>query len=52
MKKEYAVYAGNTVRIICIAEGYAMVRRKGAMPFVVKVKDLARAIPRNEVDPY
>jgi len=28
------------VRIMAIAEGYAMVRRKGAMPFVCNVKDL------------
>lgn len=28
------------VRILAIAEGYAMVRRKGYMPFVVSVKDL------------
>lgn len=28
------------VRIMAIAEGYAMVRRKCAMPFVCNVKDL------------
>ena len=28
------------VRVMVIAEGYAMVRRKGAMPFVCSVKDL------------
>ena len=28
------------VRVMCRAEGYAMVRRKGAMPFCVPEKDL------------
>ena len=28
------------VRVMAIAEGYAMVRRKRAMPFVCNVKDL------------
>lgn len=28
------------VRVMCIAEGYAMVRRKRAMPCVVSLKDL------------
>ncbi len=28
------------VRVLAIAEGYAMVRRKGAMPFVCNVRDL------------
>jgi len=29
------------VRVMAIAEGYAMVRRKGSMPFVCQVKHLA-----------
>lgn len=28
------------VRVMAVAEGWAMVRRKGAMPFVCSVKDL------------
>lgn len=28
------------VRIMALAEGYAMVRRKGCMPFIVSEKDL------------
>jgi len=28
------------VRIMAIAEGYAMVRRKGAMPFIARLQDL------------
>lgn len=28
------------VRVMATAEGYAMVRRKGAMPFVCRVKEL------------
>lgn len=28
------------VRVMVIAEGYAMVRRKGCMPFACSVKDL------------
>ena len=30
------------VRVMTIAEGYAMVRRKNAMPFVCNVKELAQ----------
>jgi len=30
------------VRVLAEAEGYAMVRRKGAMPFVCPVKDLRK----------
>lgn len=30
----------RTVRIMGVAEGYAMVRRPGAAPFVVSLKDL------------
>jgi len=29
------------VRVMVVAEGYAMVRRKGAMPFVCNVKNLS-----------
>lgn len=28
------------VRVMTIAEGYAMVRKKGAMPFVVSLSDM------------
>lgn len=28
------------VRVMAIAEGYAMVRRRGAMPYVASVKEL------------
>ena len=28
------------VRVMAIAEGYAMVRRKGAIPYVCKLKEL------------
>lgn len=30
------------VRVMALAEGWAMVRRKGAMPFVVRVSELAQ----------
>ena len=30
------------VRIMAIAEGWAMVRRKGAMPFVARLEDLSQ----------
>jgi hypothetical protein len=30
----------STVRVMARAEGYAMVRHKGAMPFVVSERDL------------
>lgn len=33
-----------SVRIMAIAEGYAMVRRKGAMPFCVPLKRLELAV--------
>lgn len=29
-----------TVRVMCQADGYSMVRRKGRAPFVVSTKDL------------
>lgn len=32
-------------RVIAIAEGYAMVRFKGCMPFIVPTKDLERWNP-------
>lgn len=38
-QKEWAI-----VRIMAIAEGWAMVRRKGAMPFCVMVKELRAAV--------
>lgn len=31
----------DTVRVLASAEGYSMVRRKGAMPFVASDKDLS-----------
>ena len=31
------------VRVMVVAEGYAMVRRKGCCPFVVNVRDLEQA---------
>lgn len=56
MKREYATYhrkdveledgkfvwsvKPEQVRVMVRSEGYAMVRHKGAMPFVVSVKDL------------
>jgi hypothetical protein len=30
------------VRVMCVAEKYAMVRRKGAMPFVLSFSDMHR----------
>ena len=30
----------GTVRVMAVAEGWAMVRFKGCMPFVVRVSDL------------
>lgn len=33
---------GQTVRVMAIADKYAMVRYKGAMPFTVPVKELTR----------
>lgn len=30
------------VRVMAIVEGYAMVRRKGCMPFVCRVRDLRK----------
>lgn len=40
-------YNGYPVRIMAIAEGYAMVRRKGCMPFVVQVKQLTEGEPKS-----
>ena len=30
------------VRVMAVAEGYAMVRRKGAMPYVCSIKEIAQ----------
>lgn len=30
----------GSARVLAVAEGYAMLRRKGAVPFVVSVKEL------------
>ena len=42
MKDGKWVYEGevSTVRVMARAEGYAMVRHKGCVPFVVSEKDL------------
>ena len=34
------IYDEREVRVMAIAEGYAMVRRKGAMPYVAPAKEL------------
>jgi hypothetical protein len=36
------------VRVMAIAEGYAMVRRKRAVPFVCQVKELAEVTEQQE----
>lgn len=33
-------YVTFLVRVMCIADGYAMVRKKGCMPFVVSLHDM------------
>ncbi len=43
MKRKYAIHKGRTVRIMAEAEGYAMARLRGAMPFIVAVKKLKPA---------
>jgi hypothetical protein len=35
-------WQGGEIRIMALADGYAMVRRLGALPFVVAVADLQR----------
>lgn len=30
------------VRVMAVSEGYAMVRRKGAMPYVCSIKEIAQ----------
>ena len=39
------------VKIMCIVEDYAMVRRKGAMPTVKHIKDLYPPIEENNNEP-
>jgi hypothetical protein len=39
------------VRIMSLAEGYAMVRRKAAMPFAVSIKDISPAVS-NPCEPF
>lgn len=62
MTKEYALYRYTfrerygapeqtnhvLVRVMARAEGYAMVRRRGAAPFVVSERDLARSTKTDE----
>jgi len=64
MKRELAIYLHPTtkavsgkwvhgvepwdVRVMTRAEGYAMVRRKGAAPFVVPERDLRPVPPQGE----
>jgi two-component sensor histidine kinase len=38
------------VRVMAIAEGHAMVRRKGAMPFIVRERELSE-LPAESVTP-
>lgn len=38
----------GSVRIIVIAEGYAMVRRYGLFPFVIRVKELQKRAKQNQ----
>lgn len=56
-RKRRAVVAGmfetmmaeeSEVRVLAIAEGYAMVRRKRAMPFVCQVKELTESATQND----
>jgi hypothetical protein len=37
-------YRGATIRVMAYAEGYAMCRYPGAMPFIMTVKELALAL--------
>jgi hypothetical protein len=37
----------DKIRIIAEAEGYAMVRKKGCMPFVISSKDIVRKKPHD-----
>ena len=37
----------DKVRVVARAEGYAMVRHKGAMPFVVRERDLESLTEKN-----
>lgn len=39
------VDADSTVRVMAIADGYAMVRRKGCIPFVLYLSEWARKNP-------
>jgi len=41
-------FDGGMVRVMSIAEGWAMVRRKGCMPFCIMVKDLMERAARHE----
>lgn len=41
-------YTNGAIRIMAIAEGYAMVRYPRAMPFIVALKELERYAPLRE----
>lgn len=40
--------ADPSVRVMAVAEGYAMVRRKGAVPFVLSLREWASKSPSRE----
>jgi hypothetical protein len=42
--KNVTTYQGDEVRILATAEGWAMVRKKGAMPFVVRSSELDNSV--------
>lgn len=39
IKKEVRIWQGSSARLMVQAEGYVMVRRKGAAPFVLSLKE-------------
>lgn len=50
-RRDGVMVVWDTVRVLASAEGYSMVRRKGAMPFVVSDIDLTdegKHLPRGK----
>ncbi len=45
-KKVIMFHEGREVRVIAEGEGWSMVRRKGAMPFVVRSRELRQPTTR------
>lgn len=52
LPKRWADKDGNPVRLMTVCEGYAMMRRPGAVPFLFPAKDLLAGEPWLNKGPF